>query len=142
MCDLTPDAQVTFANATLTTPSSARQFVRTRGCPEHGSFAVGALVELVTSELVTNSVLHGRAPITVQLSCLTSEVRLAVSDAGPRLPSAPGTAGSLGLGIVARIAREWGTVSLAPGTERWCRIPTGLEAPARGPESLHLTNQG
>src|SRR5512142_2242590 len=118
MCDVTADNCATYSDSVLTIPSAARTFVRTHGCPEHGTFVMGAL-ELVTSELVTNSVLYGLPPITVQLCCLGTEVRLAVRDAGPTLPDEQGTSGGLGLGlvIVAQIAREWGTTPLEVGKE-------------------------
>ncbi len=141
MCDLTPDDGVTFAGAALSFPSAAREFVRGHTCAEHGTFAIHAL-ELVTSELVTNAVLHGQPPVTLLLTCQTTEIRLAVSDAGPGLPDGQatfghatprrpdelGASGSLGLGlkIVAQTARDWGTTTLPVGMEVWCRVPTGM----------------
>ena len=159
MCDLTPDVFVTLSDSDLA-PFEARSYVRQHACPEHATIAMDAL-SLITSELVTNAVLHGRPPIVVRLSCLTKQVRLSVSDAGPRLPRqqrwrgaigdtgprlphAQGTRGGLGLGlvIVARVAQEWGTTPLAIGKEVWCRVPTGM-LPARraleGPMPPDLT---
>lgn len=142
MCDLTPDQFVTFSDSLLG-PSEARRFVGQHSCPEHGTMAVDALL-LITSELVTNAVRYGEPPIVLRLSCLASEVRLSVSDAGPELPREQGTRGcpgetqarlqpedgkhgSLGLGlvIVAQTSREWGTTPLAIGKEVWCRVSTG-----------------
>ncbi len=90
---------------------------------------------LVTSELVTNAVFHGRAPITVQLCCHETEIRLTVGDAGPGLPDERGKSRLLGTGlrIVAGIAKEWGTTSLAGSNEVWCRVPTGVIPAQRGP---------
>lgn len=126
MCDLTPDHLEVFPDSTLA-PSDARTFVREHVCPEHGTFALDALL-LVTSELVTNSVLYGCPPITVRLSCLATEFRLEVSDTGTRIPDEQGTSGGLGMGlqIVAGIAREWGTTPLAVGKEIWCLVPSGM----------------
>lgn len=158
MCDLTPDRLVTIPNSDLA-PFEARSYVRQHACPEHATIAMDAL-SLITSELVTNAVRHGQPPIVLRLSCLTSQVRLSVSDkgprlprqqvrrgaigdTGPRLPHAQGTRGGLGLGlvIVARVAQEWGTIPLPLGKEVWCRIPTGM-LPARpaleGPMPLDL----
>ena len=145
MCDLTPDQLVSFSGSILA-PSEARSFVRQHGCPEHGTIAMDALL-LITSELVTNAVLHGQPPIVLRLSCQASEMGLSVSDTGPRLPREQGTRGrpgesgarllhedgtrrSLGLGlfIVAGTAREWGTIPFAIGKEVWCRVPTGMAA--------------
>ena len=129
MCHLTAEHSVILPGSALTA-AHALDFVRRHGCPEHGTTAMGALL-LVTSELVTNAVHHGQPPITVHLSCLTDEIRLAVGDAGPRLPSEPGAFGGLGLEIVAKAARSWGSTSRATGKEVWCRVPTGM-LPARG----------
>lgn len=126
MCELTPDQSATFPDSRLS-PSHARAFVREHVCPEHGQAAMGALA-LVTSELVTNSVFHGSPPIIVRLGCLVSELRVAVTDAGPGLPVEGGTSASEGLGlrIVADIANDWGVAACAEGKEVWCRLPTGV----------------
>lgn len=142
MCGLTADQSVTFSDSLLA-PSEARNFVRQQGCPEHGALAMGALL-LVASELVTNAVRHGRPPIVLHLSCRGSEVRLSVCDTGPDLPRGQGTRvdpgptgarlpregprGGQGLGliIVAKTAREWGTTPLASGKEVWSRVSTGV----------------
>jgi anti-sigma regulatory factor (Ser/Thr protein kinase) len=140
VCDLTPDLLVTFS-ASLAAPSEARTHVRKHGCPEHGALALDALL-LITSELVTNAVQHGRPPIVFRLSCLTSEIRLSVSDEGPELPREQGTRGAphsagrlprvggLGLVILDQTSREWGTTPLATGKEVWSFVPTG--PPRRG----------
>ena len=140
MCGLTADQSVTFADSFLA-PSEARSFVRQHGCPAHGTPAMGALV-LITSELVTNAVRYGQPPIVLRLSCLTSEVRLSVCDTGPDLAREQGTRvdpgptdarlpregpyGGQGLGliIVAKTSREWGTTPLAVGKEVWSLVPT------------------
>ncbi len=123
MCDLTPDLSVTLWSSTRS-PAIARDFVGRHVCPEHGTAATGALL-LATSELVTNAVLHGRAPVTVDLSCGTSEVRLVVRDTGSTLPGSSGAPGGVGLAIVEKIVRDWGVTPLERGKEIWCRLPTG-----------------
>ena len=123
MCDLTGDQVVVFVDSVLA-PGQARDYVRQHACHQHAFIALDALL-LVTSELITNAVLHGAPPITLHLSCLISEVRLTISDTGPRLPREQGTRGGLGLLIVAGISRKWGTTPLLAGKEVWCRVPTG-----------------
>ena len=123
MCGLTPDRGVIFADSVLA-PGQGRDYVRRSSCHQHAFIAMDALL-LVTNELITNAVLHGQPPISLQLSCSVSEVRLTISDAGPMLPREPGTHGGLGLLIVAGIARQWGATPLAVGKEVWCRVPTG-----------------
>ena len=139
VCDLSSDHFVAFADPTLMTPSMARRFVDAHACPAHGRFVKGALA-LVTSELVTNAVRHGRPPVTVQLSCLGQEARLAVSDTGPWLPDGQGTSGRLGLGlrIVAKIASDWGTTDLGSCKEVWCLVPTGMPVPTTKREPVVL----
>lgn len=126
MCDLTPDRVVIFADSALA-PGQGHDWVRRGCCHQHAFIAMDALL-LVTSELITNAVLHGQPPISLQLCCLVSEVRLTISDRGPRLPREQGTRGGLGLLIVAGIARQGGTTPLAVGKEVWCRVPTGTLA--------------
>ena len=127
MCDLTADQFATFPDSKFS-PMHARAFVREHGCPEHASAALGALL-LVTTELVTNAVLHGVPPISVRLRCLGTEVDVVVRDMGdgpPDQQGAPGCPGpGLGLRIVADVADAWGTTPLPSGTETWCRLPTG-----------------
>jgi hypothetical protein len=96
-------------------------------CATHGYLARDALM-LITSELVTNAVLYGSPPITVQLCCHVTEVRLTVGDTGTWHPEGQGPSKGLGTGlrIVAGIAKEWGTTPLADGKEVWCRVPTGV----------------
>jgi anti-sigma regulatory factor (Ser/Thr protein kinase) len=74
-------------------------------------------VRLVVSELVTNSVLHGRAGLTervrLRVMVLGSTVRLEVSDPGPgpadRRPGAgEDQTGGWGLLLVDRVADRWG----------------------------------
>lgn len=126
MCDLTADQLATFPDSKFS-PMHARAFVREHGCPEHASAALGALL-LVTSELVTNAVLHGAPPISVRLRCLGTEVHVVVGDMGDGLPAQRGAPGCPGIGlrIVADVADAWGTTPLPSGTEVWCRIPTGF----------------
>lgn len=125
-CGLTSDVSASFPSSRRA-PSLAREFVQQHCCPVHGTRASSALA-LVTSELVTNAVLHGAPPITVHLSCQVQLVRVVVSDGGSGLPDEQGTSGGLGLMIVAQIARAWG-VRPGPdgkGHEIWCLVPTGV----------------
>ena len=126
MCHTTPDLSCALTSS-LGSPHAARRFVREHGCADHGTFVNDAL-QLATSELVTNAVLYGRAPIGLQLSCQTDDVRLAVTDAGAMLAEESGHAGGLGMGlrIVSQISKTWGTTPLATGKEVWCVLATGM----------------
>jgi anti-sigma regulatory factor (Ser/Thr protein kinase) len=68
---------------------------------------------LATSEIVTNALVHGRAPLVLSARVDAAAVRVALTDAATeRLPvvSPPddGAPGGRGLPIVASVASEWG----------------------------------
>jgi anti-sigma regulatory factor (Ser/Thr protein kinase) len=75
------------------------------------------LLELLISELVTNSFVHGGAGpadrITMQITVYAHTVHGEVSDEGPGFtlpdPARPRETGGLGLVIVDRCASRWGT---------------------------------
>jgi len=74
-------------------------------------------MRLMTSELVSNSVRHGRSlaehPIRVRVSVMDTHVRVTVVDAGPGFERpedpGPGVDGGWGLFLVDRLADRWGT---------------------------------
>jgi integral membrane sensor domain MASE1/anti-sigma regulatory factor (Ser/Thr protein kinase) len=86
-------------------------------------------LELLTSELVTNSVRHADvqtgAPIELAVQVSQALVRVEVTDAGatfgPRPEPSPDRAGGWGLHIVERIADRWGVTS-ERGTSVWFEI--------------------
>lgn len=131
MCELTTDRSVTLWGDTRS-PSAAREFVSEHVCVEHGVAAVGAMLSL-TSELVTNAVLHGEPPVTVRLSCSETELLLAVRDTGQDVPGSTQALGGVGLAIVEKIARDWGVTPMARGKEVWCRVATGILPPREAP---------
>jgi anti-sigma regulatory factor (Ser/Thr protein kinase) len=126
-CSSAPDSQDFLGS--LRDPSRARQFVRDRVCLKHGLLARGALA-LATSELVTNAVLYGTPPITVDIGCHVSKVWLSVRDLGEGLASltqsTPSQGLGLGLKIVDQVSEEWGSLTLEHGSVVWCLIGTGV----------------
>jgi anti-sigma regulatory factor (Ser/Thr protein kinase) len=122
-----PDSQ--DFSGTVRDPSSARQFVRDRVCVKHGLLARGALA-LAASELVTNAVMYGTPPITVDIGCHVSKVWLSVRDLGEGLsslaPDTPSQGLGLGLKIVDQVSEEWGSLLLEGGSVVWCLIGTGV----------------
>jgi anti-sigma regulatory factor (Ser/Thr protein kinase) len=74
---------------------------------------------LLTSELVTNAVLHARTPIGISIACDGRAVRVDVRDASSVEPASQNRAatipGGLGLHIVAACASRWGLDRLPGG---------------------------
>ncbi len=106
-------------------PSVARLFVRNL-CQEWGADAVCDVAELLSSELVTNAVIHARS--TVELEAAydgASVLRIEVYDRSPTevdlTPQQPaeGAEGGRGLAIVARLACRWGVDPCSPGKRVW-----------------------
>ena len=106
-------------------PSVARLFVRNL-CQEWGAAAVCDVAELLSSELVTNAVLHARS--TVELEAAyddASMLRIDVYDRSPgevdQTPKPPSESaeGGRGLAIVARLASRWGVDPLSQGKRVW-----------------------
>ena len=122
MCDFTPATTVTLAKS-VQAPGMARAFVRQAACPEHAEQAEAA-VELLVSELVTNAVLHGESPIWLEIQCAVHEVRVGVHD-GDKTKPVQMTADGMGLLLVDKVARDWGTDLLDDGKAVWCVVPTG-----------------
>ncbi|MBD0837614.1 SpoIIE family protein phosphatase [Streptomyces sp. TRM68416] len=142
-------ARVTLPGNPLA-PGAARAFVRARvaewiglGLPgsEHltGRLIADALV--VTSELVTNAVVH--AGTDVELACRTEESGAFVVEVSDRHPSrAPhGGAAELphgpteygrGLHLVARLADSWGVTYRTGAKTVWARLPAGGGGDAGG----------
>jgi anti-sigma regulatory factor (Ser/Thr protein kinase) len=71
-------------------------------------------VKLIVSELVNNSVVHGSGPVHLDAKIGGRQVRLEVSDddgsdAEPAVIHRPVGRGGLGLRIVDKLAKTWGT---------------------------------
>ncbi|HSE54224.1 MAG TPA: SpoIIE family protein phosphatase [Nocardioidaceae bacterium] len=89
----------------------------------------GTLVDdvvLVTSELVTNAIVHGLGPIDLRMRINPREVLVEVQDRGtfqPRKlrPTAEDEHGR-GLQIVAALAARWGTRATEDGKSVWCVV--------------------
>jgi len=82
-------------------------------------------IELVTSEIVTNAVLHGWGPVGLRLEDTGDGVRIEVSDGNPSPPVRrdrnSARVGGFGLHIIDRLA-EWGWRPAPKGKVVWARM--------------------
>lgn len=106
----------------------ARSFVR-ETLDRWGVPGVTDDVALMTSELFTNAVLHGAGRVEVRLALSPSRIRIEVWDDGGRVdlqaPSQPVPVAQLsgrGLGIVGRVAVEWGSDGFSRRTRVWAEV--------------------
>jgi anti-sigma regulatory factor (Ser/Thr protein kinase) len=84
-----------------------------------GCEAVGNAVLLVTSELVTNAIVHGRSSFTLTVTRKDAAVRIAVTDHGPGRPVlrtvGVDAAHGRGLQLVDRLSSAWSSYPTADG---------------------------
>lgn len=99
---------------------------------------------LLTSELVTNGVLHAATPLTLTLRTDGDALRVEVEDRDRTLPvpvpeEQNGPHGGFGLHIVDRLAANWGCAPLDNGKSVWFEMPLrGEPAPVTaGGRELH-----
>lgn len=90
---------------------------------------------LVVSELVTNAVRHGFGTIVMTVESAADEVLVTVADESSRLPrrvdAAVTSEGGRGLGLVERLALDWGArVRPEGGKVVWCRLSCAADQPA------------
>lgn len=110
-------------------PSLARGFIR-ENCQEFPSPVLEDAC-LLTSEVVTNAVVHAQTMITVALDCADGQIEVAVEDDVsmtelPRPAAVPFPLmweGGRGLTIVDNVARDWGVLPSASGKRVWFRLP-------------------
>ncbi len=114
-------------------PAAARHFVRglLRDQPE----GIVEAVELMTSELATNSVRHAHSGFELVLDDSREQIRVEVSDTGRgqpllRSPTIRERSGR-GLRIVQALSDAWGSVPSANGKTVWFTLPTGTHATER-----------
>jgi anti-sigma regulatory factor (Ser/Thr protein kinase) len=122
---------------TPASPARARALVRAQmaGFSEEAVTAV----ELMTSELVTNAVVHGSTSIEVELRQEAVIWRVAVTD-GCRerpMPKNPHERDPHGRGllIVQSLAQEWGVVENRAGKSVWFTLACQQTGPQLLPES-------
>ncbi len=88
---------------------------------------VSGCAGLLTSELVTNAVLHAATPLCVTLHILPDRIRIDVADGNPAFPSVkdygPDAATGRGLTLFDTLASEWGVQAVDGGKIVWFELP-------------------
>jgi anti-sigma regulatory factor (Ser/Thr protein kinase) len=107
------------------TPRRARVFVE-KLLNRSGLAELAPTATLLTSEVVTNAVMHVGGTIAVRVTCRPAAVRVEVGDSSGQLP-VPGepsqaSTGGRGLQLVEALASDWGTASEGPGKIVWFEI--------------------
>jgi two-component sensor histidine kinase len=80
---------------------------------------------LLTSELVTNAVIHAQTAVALTISVADSSVHVLVEDGDCRLPAPADTSGpqgGFGLHIVERLANTWGAAASSDGKAVWFEL--------------------
>lgn len=81
---------------------------------------------LLTSELVTNAVLHGRSELCVEITSAGDSIRVAVLDENSRHPAVvsedPDALDGRGLALVAAVATRWGVDDRPMGKSVWFEL--------------------
>jgi anti-sigma regulatory factor (Ser/Thr protein kinase) len=104
---------------------AAREFVRAHLLDWPGDRHV---VELLTTELVTNALLHAHTACSLSLAVDGAVVRVEVQDASPALPPRPAVTPPVdavsgrGLFLVSVLARQWGVVPQPDGKCVWFEV--------------------
>jgi len=110
--------------------AEARAFVATT-LRRWGLEALVVDAELLTSELVTNAVIHARSDVTVSVAVSDGIAEIGVTDVSPEPPTprwaASGAEGGRGLRLVDRLASDWGVAYLETGKQVWCRLGVGTD---------------
>lgn len=92
-----------------------------------GLHVIGADAALVTSELVTNAVVHGGSPFVASVTRVSGAVRVAVEDAATSWPhrqhALPGDQDGRGMAIVEALATRNGCDRTASGKVAWAELP-------------------
>ena len=121
----TEQVEATFAGR-LASVGASRAFVEATlavwDCDDPDEIAV-----LLTSELVTNAVIHVGQEFRVGLVLRDLELEVAVADSSTDLPQlrqpAPVSEGGRGLWLVALLAKTWGARRTTEGKAVWFRVP-------------------
>jgi len=84
----------------------------TQRCAAHLDDNGLQVVELLTTELVANAVLHGQPPLVLEVDSTPGQLHVAVTDANLDPPlqrkAGPDATGGRGIALIAALATAWG----------------------------------
>ncbi len=94
---------------------------------------VSGCATLLTSELVTNAVLHAATPMCITLHTLPDRIRIDVADGNPAFPSVKeygkDAATGRGLTLFSTLASDWGVQAVDGGKIVWFELPVDFPIP-------------
>lgn len=103
----------------------ARRWI-TASVSQRGRDDLAELAQLLTSELVTNAILHAETELTLTLTRPDGGFRVAVSDEDFQLPSVgaldPEASGGRGMQLVGELASDWGVYVRPAGKTVWFEL--------------------
>ncbi|WP_432560902.1 ATP-binding protein [Kineococcus sp. SYSU DK003] len=123
MCEWFPSAESAVV-ADRSAARHARRFLDDHWCVEHAALLRGH-ADLVVSELVTEAVQHGKAPVVLKVECEGLDgVMIAVSDGDPNGPRfrTVGPDEAHGTNLVEVLSDEWGVRTRPGGKTVWSRL--------------------
>jgi hypothetical protein len=124
--------------------AAARKLATAFAERHHLSDDVADVLCLVTSELVTNAVLHARTPVVLTLEVRPTMARITVRDGSRaslavRNYSAEAVTGR-GLGVVEALSRAWGAVADGDGKLVWAEFDLGEATPVHAGSAPYHTD--
>ncbi len=110
-----------------TSVGAARRFVRDVLMSRHVADGVVSTVELLTSEVVTNAIVHAQSGTQLAVQVDDHSVRVAVRDTSPRVPARRlgrlDDVSGRGVVIVDELASAWGVDHERHGKRVWFEVP-------------------
>ncbi len=116
----------TRLSAAPTSVAAARRFVREVLSAEHVADETVDTAELLTSEVVTNAIVHARSSPRLVVNLDSRRVRVEVHDASMAVPvrrnASLDALGGRGLAIIDELAQDWGVVAEPTGKLVWFEL--------------------
>ncbi|MGH9225837.1 MAG: ATP-binding protein [Acidimicrobiales bacterium] len=117
----------TSLSSSASSVGAARRFVRDVLTSRHGSEQVVDISELLTSEIVTNAIIHAVSGPVLVVRITRGRVRIEVQDTSPAVPvrqfAGPMASSGRGMAIVDELARDWGVEHVPQGKRVWFELP-------------------